>query len=546
MILGIIFDFDDTLYNYNLCNKNALNKLFQSISIDNNLDINIIKELYNNININIKHSNNSNNKFNKSIYIKNILEKLNLSLNLFNKYLNIYQDSFNENFELYNNVLNLFKYLKSKNIKIGICTNNIFIQQYDKLNNSGLLEYIDVIQSSDECGEEKPNINIFLNIQYKLGIPFENLAFIGDNLNHDIIPSLNFKILPFYFVNNEDLIDNLILKNNYIEFSNFSDLIIFFENYFKTIDELIFLSKYFGQSVLNIQGPGGNISIKLDDIIFIKSSGAVLGNLSYNEGYCLANNKNVLDLLENNKELELKNSKIFGYKIPSMETFFHAFMKKYTVHIHFTLSNIFFCSDKDFELNNFPYKYEIIKYIPPGLLLAKEVYKKYDKDIDVYFLENHGIIITNDNLNNIIEIYENIYKYFNNLLNNKYTEELNTFYINKEYYLKKNKSLVVRYIDYPYKILEKIKYCFPDLAIFIENIGIFNNIEEFYENIDNFNIIIVNKNIYLCAENLNKIYYLIELIDKYIILSEYSYDNLNSINDVKYLQNMEQEKFRKM
>ena len=68
MILGIIFDFDDTLYNYNLCNKNALNKLFQSISIDNNLDINIIKELYNNININIKHSNNSNNKFNKSIY----------------------------------------------------------------------------------------------------------------------------------------------------------------------------------------------------------------------------------------------------------------------------------------------------------------------------------------------------------------------------------------------------------------------------------------------------------------------------------------------
>ena len=94
--------------------------------------------------------------------------------------------------------------------------------------------------------------------------------------------------------------------------------------------------------------------------------------------------------------------------------------------------------------------------------------------------------------------------------------------------------------------MEKIKYCFPDLAIFIENIGIFNNIEEFYENIDNFNIIIINKKIYLCAENLNKIYYLIELLDKYKILSEYSYDNLNSINDVKYLQNMEQEKFRKL
>ena len=84
------------------------------------------------------------------------------------------------------------------------------------------------------------------------------------------------------------------------------------------------------------------------------------------------------------------------------------------------------------------------------------------------------------------------------------------------------------------------------MAIFIEKIGIFNNLEEFFENIDDFNIIILNNQIYLCAENISKIYYLIELIDKYKILSEYSYDNLNSINDVKYLQNMEQEKLRKL
>ena len=70
--------------------------------------------------------------------------------------------------------------------------------------------------------------------------------------------------------------------------------------------------------------------------------------------------------------------------------------------------------------------------------------------------------------------------------------------------------------------------------------------EEFYENIEYFNIIILNKEVYLVSENLNKIYYLIELIDKYKTLSDYSYDNLNSINDIKYLQNMEAEKFRKL
>jgi putative hydrolase of the HAD superfamily len=542
MILGAIFDFDNTLYDYELINKISLNKLFSELSINHNLNITDIENIYKKINKDIKNSNNTNNKFNKIIYIKKILETLKISLTLLDKYYDIYISEFNNNFILYDNVLDLFKTLKKNNIKIGICSNNIFIQQYDKLKKSDLLEYIDCIQTSDECGEEKPHLNIFLDIQNKLEIPFENLVFIGDNYDHDIYPLLKLKILPFHYVEQSEL----VLKNNYIQFGNFIDLNLFFEKYFETVDQLIFLSKYFGQSVLNIQGPGGNISIKLDDIIFIKSSGAVLGNLSYNEGYCLANNVKCMELLDNNKELELKNSKIFGYKIPSMETFFHSFMKKYTVHIHFTLSNILFCSNKEFSLDNFSYKYEIIKYIPPGLLLAKEIYKKYDKDIDIYFLENHGLIITSNELNNIIEVYENTYKYFNNLVNDKFNYELNTFYINKEYYLRKNRTLVIRNIDYPYQILEKIKYCFPDLGIFIEKIGIFNNLEQLYENMDNFNIIIINNIVYLCAENLNKLYYLIELIDKYKVLSEYSYDSLNKIDDVKYLQNMEQEKFRKL
>ena len=542
MILGIIFDFDNTLYDYDLLNKRSLNKLFDELSLNNNLNKNNIENSYKKINNNIKNSNNTNNKFNKVIYIKRLLEELKISLIYLDKYLKVYEDEFNNNFKLYDDVLELFKYLKLKNIKIGICSNNIFIQQYTKLKSSSLLEYIDSIECSDECGEEKPNINIFLRSQNKMNIPFDNIAYIGDNFEHDIEPSLQLKMLPFHFIHNSEL----ILKNNYIQFGSFNDLNLYFEKYFKTIDELIFLSKYFGQSVLNIQGPGGNISIKLDDIIYIKSSGAVLGNLSYNEGYCLANNNKCIELLKSGRELELKNTKIFGYKIPSMETFFHAFMKKYTVHVHFTLSNIFFCSDKEFTLNNFPHNYQIVKYIPPGLLLANEVYKKYSLNCDIYFLENHGIIITNDNLNDIITMYENIYCYFNNLLEQKFNNELNTFYINKEYYFRKNKSLIIRTINYPYQILEKIKYCFPDLAIFIEKIGVFNNLEELYENMDNFNIIIINKKIYLVAENLNKLYYLIELIDKYKTLSEYSYNNLNSINDIKYLQNMEQEKFRKL
>ena len=43
MIQGIIFDFDGTLYNYDLCNQLALNKVFYFIEQNFILDNNIIK-----------------------------------------------------------------------------------------------------------------------------------------------------------------------------------------------------------------------------------------------------------------------------------------------------------------------------------------------------------------------------------------------------------------------------------------------------------------------------------------------------------------------
>ena len=72
MIDTVIFDFDNTIYDYDKSNNKALEYLFNSISSDFNIDINIIKKLYYEINKNIKSSNNSSNKFNKIIYIKQI------------------------------------------------------------------------------------------------------------------------------------------------------------------------------------------------------------------------------------------------------------------------------------------------------------------------------------------------------------------------------------------------------------------------------------------------------------------------------------------
>ena len=107
-------------------------------------------------------------------------------------------------------------------------------------------------------------------------------------------------------------------------------------------------------------------------------------------------------------------------------------MKKYTIHIHFTLANIFGCSENFTNIfDNFKYPYCIIEYQIPGILLSYDIKQNYTFDCDIYFLLNHGLIITSDSIEQILEYYKYIFDYFNKKLDNKYCFDL--FDLNKKY-----------------------------------------------------------------------------------------------------------------
>jgi putative hydrolase of the HAD superfamily len=537
MIQSIILDFDNTLYNYDKANQIALENLFLTICNNWQLPMEDIKYQYSKINKDIKNNNNPNNKHNKSIYIKQLLENLNISLTEYDKYLSIYNDCFYNHFKLYDGVINLLELLKNHNIKIGILSNNQYLQQYEKLKQANILGYIDAVQTSDECGEEKPHLTMFWSILHKLNAKPDHTAYIGDNFFHDVEPSLQLKMLTFHFI------PTAILKLNksIIEFGNYHDLSQFFTTYFQNIKDFVFLSKYFGQSDLNVQGPGGNISIKQGQIMFIKTSGTVFANTNEFENYCLVNNSQCLECLENNQK---SKSKFFGDRNPSMEMYFHSFMKTYTVHIHFTLSNIFFCSDAT-TLQGFTEKYKIIDYIPPGMLLAQEIKQHYDVSTDIYFLKNHGLIITSDRLDGILNFYKYIYQYFNQYLNQSFQSEWQSFEIHQLYYMENNISLVVKYNNYPHQLLKNLVYCFPDLAVFIEKMVIVDNLKQLKDKLKCvYDIIILDKKVYLCGTNLQRIYALLEILDSYKTLHQYT-NYLQSIQDVNFLQTMEEEIMRK-
>jgi putative hydrolase of the HAD superfamily len=531
-----------------------LNILYDELSKEFNLSIEFIKNIYNGLNSNIKLSNNSSNKFNKSIYIKLLLENLNIHVSNFEKYLILYNDVFFKHFCLFNGVIDVLKLLKSKNIKIAILSNNIFVQQYQKLIKSNIIEYIDVIQTSDECGEEKPNNMIFYSIQSKLNISFNNIAYVGDNYNDDIIPSITLEMLTFLF-KKENISDKLVLndkiirdkKNNttdtFIEFNNYNQLLLFFNEYFQITNEYIFLSKYFGQSSLNIQGQGGNISIKMNvdcnNLLFVKSSGFIMGNTSFTEGYSIVNNNKWIDKLvsySSNREI---TDTIFGYKNASMETYFHSFMKKYTVHLHFTLSNMFFCSTIPVTLHDFKYNYMIVEYFEPGIILANEIYKMYNNNCDVYFLKNHGVIITATNIKEIIEYYEYIFNYFNLLLNNKYSNELVCFKINEKYN-EENYKCIVKNIDIPIEVIKNIRFCFPDMAVFIKNVIETNDINVLNYT-KKYDIILFENNVYLISNNLIKIYCLIEIIESFKDIYLQNKGLITMIDNIDSLKNKKEE-----
>jgi hypothetical protein len=220
-------------------------------------------------------------------------------------------------------------------------------------------------------------------------------------------------------------------------------------------------------------------------------------------------------------------------------------MEKYTVHLHFTLSNIFFCSNdfnfNRFNFNGFKYNYKIIEYVPPSLNLALEILKQYNEDTNIYFLKNHGLIITAETMNEIFSLYKYIFHYFNNLLNNRFC--FNEFILNETY----NKPIIIRNYEIPVIYIKNIQYCFPDLAVFIQNIVFLNKLEDLQQ--EKYNIIIYENKVYVCAENIIKLYYIIELLDQYKILFEnnkllYGDCSLKSIHDISYIQNMKEEKER--
>ena len=183
--------------------------------------------------------------------------------------------------------------------------------------------------------------------------------------------------------------------------------------------DFIDMSKYAGMREDLVQAGGGNSSVKLTNSkMLIKASGFQLAELSENVGYCEVNHRIIVEYFnQDNFEIsEAARKKFLVLRCffaegilqrPSIETFLHSITKKYTLHTHPTVVNMLASTESGWKTlkNLFPNSL-FVEYETPGIKLAVkyfESFKAFGKNADTILLKNHGLVVSSDAADSVIQ-----------------------------------------------------------------------------------------------------------------------------------------------
>lgn len=226
-------------------------------------------------------------------------------------------------------------------------------------------------------------------------------------------------------------------------------------------------TKFIGSKIpFWVQGPGGNTSVKLSQQLLIKSTGLRLDQVTETNGLSLLDLNKVLNSytskflheaqeqdysnLIKNKENLIEYQKTLN--LPSMETGFHiSLKKKYVFHFHSLVSHFVFHElNKDADRvkkwfkDNTTFQYFLMPFCYPGLTLSKNLHEH--PDYDIYFLDNHGVILNLDRVDDLhqyIELEKNfcaafglnsLYQYFDKTVDQLLKDFENTSIPFKSYF----------------------------------------------------------------------------------------------------------------
>jgi rhamnose utilization protein RhaD (predicted bifunctional aldolase and dehydrogenase) len=201
------------------------------------------------------------------------------------------------------------------------------------------------------------------------------------------------------------------------------------------IESFVALSRTYGADLMQVQGAGGNTSVKLSNgLMRVKASGFRVSDITAFDGYVDV----PLEPLQN----YLRSARDFGTlnqaaddelaaavdalvtKTPqatkenhkaSIEAAMHGLFSKFVVHLHPAELNIILCSNQPEPLLQEIFSgvdHVLIPDVPPGYYLAKAISDAVRGDWQklpaVIFLKSHGLIVHNNDPKEVERLLDNV------------------------------------------------------------------------------------------------------------------------------------------
>ena len=209
------------------------------------------------------------------------------------------------------------------------------------------------------------------------------------------------------------------------------------------LENLIKISQFYGKNPEMVIAGGGNTSYKNDENIWVKASGHALATIT-EDGFAKLDRKKLgviseksysADSFERERQIkdDLMEATITKDRRPSVETSMHDVIDyAYVVHLHPTKVNGLMCGNEveKYLAELFGDQVVYIPYIDPGYVLFKEVEKQLakfkaekGKAAQIIFLQNHGIFVAADSIDEIETIYNDVFAKLNGVLKEELSVE---------------------------------------------------------------------------------------------------------------------------
>ena len=194
------------------------------------------------------------------------------------------------------------------------------------------------------------------------------------------------------------------------------------------IKDLISVSQFYGRDTRFVIAGGGNTSYKNNEKIWVKASGSSLATIT-EDGFAVLD-RSLLNPMsdkqyssdEAEREDQVKNdlaaATLTKGRRPSVETSMHNVIDyAFVVHLHPTIVNGLMCAQNAEKnlVRLFGEKALYVEYTDPGYVLFKKVDEKikeyrskFKEEPKVIWLQNHGIFVAADNIDEINTTYNSI------------------------------------------------------------------------------------------------------------------------------------------